>query len=83
MRAGRLAYKIRGETGVVVPAVLAEGDQDGGVCQGLFILRTIAITFPLNGMITIIAWATRVVRTFPRRGKPSLREKTETETSSL
>ena len=39
VRAGRLAYKIRGETGVVVPAVLAEGDQDGGVCQGLFVLR--------------------------------------------
>ena len=38
VRASRLAYKIRGETGVVVPAVLAEGDQDGGVCQGLFVL---------------------------------------------
>ena len=83
MRTSSLAYKMGGEAGIVVTTVFAERYQDRGVCQGLFVLRTIPITILLDGMIMIIAWATRVVRTLPRRGKPSLREKTVTETSSL
>ena len=56
MRTGSLAYKIGGEPGIVVPTVFAEGDQDGGVCQGLFVLRSIAITnsIPWNNMIKIL-----------------------------
>ena len=48
VRAGSLADKVGRETGVVVPAVLAEGDQDGGVRQGLLVLRTIVIDFPIE-----------------------------------
>ena len=51
MHVGSLAYEIRGEASIVVPTVFAKGDQYGGVCQGLFVLRTVLITLPLNGMI--------------------------------
>ena len=51
MHTGSLAYEIGGEASIVVPAVFAKGDQDGGICQGLFVLRTVLITLPLNGMI--------------------------------
>ena len=40
MHSGSLADEVGSETGIVISAVLAERDQDGGVGEGLFVLRT-------------------------------------------
>ena len=40
MHSGSLADEVGSETGIVISAVLAERNQDGGVGEGLFVLRT-------------------------------------------